>query len=98
MACVCSVQILMIWTVGSAAKQKSARDLKLFAFFLKLALTAEAVPAVEAQKASELAEKAIERIVDKSMPAEEQERRKRALIGPRELRDVREDLPKPKKI
>ena len=66
---------------------------------LKLALTAEAVPAVEAQKASELAEKAIERIVDKSMPAEEQERRKRALIkGPRELRDVREDLPKPKKI
>jgi hypothetical protein len=50
------------------------------------------------QKASELAGRAAERIVDKSAPLEEQERRKRALIkGPKEFRDVREDLPKPKK-
>jgi hypothetical protein len=52
----------------------------------------------KAQKASELAGRVVEHIVDKSMPVEEQERRKRALIrGPREFRDIREDLPKPKK-
>jgi hypothetical protein len=52
----------------------------------------------KAQKASELAGRVVEHIVNKSMPAEEQERRKRALIrGPREFRDIREDLPKPKK-
>jgi hypothetical protein len=52
----------------------------------------------KAQKASELAGRVVQHIVDKSMPAEEQERRKRALIrGPREFRDIREDLPKPKK-
>jgi hypothetical protein len=52
----------------------------------------------KAQKASELAGRAVERVVDKSMPPEEQERRKRALIkGPKEFRDIREDLPKPKK-
>jgi hypothetical protein len=52
----------------------------------------------KAQKASELAGRVVEHIVDKSMPAEEQERRKRALIrGPREFRDIREDLPKPKR-
>jgi hypothetical protein len=51
----------------------------------------------EAQKASELADRTVERLVDKSMPVEEQRRRKRALIkGPKEFRDVREDLPKPK--
>jgi hypothetical protein len=33
-------------------------------------------------------------LVDKSMPTEEQERRKRALIkGPKEFRDIRGDLP-----
>jgi hypothetical protein len=52
----------------------------------------------KAQKASELASRAAEHIVDRSMPAEEQARRKRALIrGPKEFRDIREDLPKPKK-
>ena len=51
----------------------------------------------KAQKASELASNATDRLVDKSMPPEEQERRKRALIkGPKEFRDIREDLPKPK--
>jgi hypothetical protein len=48
-------------------------------------------------KASELAGKAIDRLGDKSVPAEERERRKRRLIkGPPEFRDVRGDLPKPK--
>jgi hypothetical protein len=51
----------------------------------------------KAQKASELADRAAEHIVNKSMPVEEQQRRKRALIkGPKEFRDIREDLPKPK--
>jgi hypothetical protein len=48
----------------------------------------------KAQKASALADRTAERLVDKSMPTEEQERRKRALIkGPKEFRDIRGDLP-----
>jgi hypothetical protein len=49
----------------------------------------------EAQKASKLADRTAERLVDKSMPPEEQERRKRALVeGPKEFRDIREDQSK----
>ena len=51
----------------------------------------------KAQKASELANRVTDHIVDKSMPPEEQERRKRALVkGPKEFRDIREDQPKTK--
>ena len=51
----------------------------------------------KAQTASDLADRAVEQIVDKSMPVEEQERRKRALIKrPKEFREIREDLPKSK--
>jgi hypothetical protein len=51
----------------------------------------------KAQKASDLAGRAVEQIVDKSLPLEEQQRRKRAVTrGPKEFRDIREDLPKPK--
>jgi metal-responsive CopG/Arc/MetJ family transcriptional regulator len=50
----------------------------------------------KAQKASELAGHTVERVVDRSMPTEEQERRKRALIkGPKEFRGIRRDQPKP---
>ena len=49
------------------------------------------------QKASTLADRAAERLVDKSLPVEEQQRRKRALIkGPKEFREIRDDLPKDK--
>jgi hypothetical protein len=52
----------------------------------------------EAQKASQLATHAAERVVDKSLPIEEQQRRKRALIkGPKEFRDIREDQSKSSK-
>jgi hypothetical protein len=52
----------------------------------------------KAQKASEIAARTAERLVDKSMPVEEQQRRKRALIkGPKEFREIREDLPKENK-
>ena len=52
----------------------------------------------KAQKASELASRAVERVVNKSIPPEEQQRRKRALIkGPKEFREIREDLPKLKR-
>jgi hypothetical protein len=52
----------------------------------------------KAQKASELAGRAVEGVVDKSMPMEEQQRRKRAVIkGPKEFREIREDLPKSKR-
>ena len=44
-----------------------------------------------------LADRTAERLVDKSMPPEEQQRRRRALIkGPKEFREIREDLPKDK--
>ena len=52
----------------------------------------------KAEKASELAARAAEHVINKSMPPEEQQRRKRALIkGPKEFRDIREDLPESKK-
>jgi hypothetical protein len=51
----------------------------------------------KAQEALELAERTAERLVDKSMPSQEQDRRKRALVkGPKEFREIREDLPKSK--
>jgi hypothetical protein len=47
--------------------------------------------------ASDLAASAIEQVVDKSQPIEEQARRKRSIIrGPKEFRGIRADLPKPK--
>ena len=50
-----------------------------------------------ARRASTLAAREIEPLTDKSMPAEEQERRKKALIrGPKEFRDIRSDQPKAK--
>jgi hypothetical protein len=49
----------------------------------------------KANKASDLANRAADHFLDKSVPPEEQERRKRTLIkGPKEFRDIREDLPK----
>jgi hypothetical protein len=52
----------------------------------------------KAQKASALADRAAEQIVDKSIPPEEQQRRKRAVIkGPKEFREIRGDLPRTKK-
>jgi len=52
----------------------------------------------KAEEASVLAARAADRVVDKTIPPKERERRKIALIkGPKEFRDIREDLPKPKK-
>src|SRR5262245_10513432 len=50
-----------------------------------------------ASKARDLARHELDRLGDASLPADEQERRKRRLTkGPREFRDMRADLPKPK--
>jgi hypothetical protein len=50
-----------------------------------------------AHRASNLATREIELLLDKSEPAEMQERRKRRLIhGPKEFRDIRGDQPKRK--
>jgi hypothetical protein len=47
-----------------------------------------AMPLAKAEKAMEIASEAIDKVADKSLPAEEQQRRKRALIrGPKEFRD-----------
>jgi Arc/MetJ-type ribon-helix-helix transcriptional regulator len=64
---------------------------------------ASAPPAVRhgkkmAAKASELAGEMIDRLIDKSAPADEQAKRKRRLIkGPPEFREMRDDLPKSKR-
>jgi hypothetical protein len=51
-----------------------------------------------ASKAREMAGQELDRLSDASLPADEQERRKRRLTkGPREFRDMRDDLPKPKR-
>ena len=50
-----------------------------------------------APKASEMAAREIDRLIDPSAPDEERQRRKRRLIkGPKEFRDVRGNRPKPK--
>jgi Arc/MetJ-type ribon-helix-helix transcriptional regulator len=50
-----------------------------------------------ARKAAQMAASVIENLGDKSEPAVEQQQRKRTLIrGPKEFRDIRADLPKPK--
>jgi hypothetical protein len=62
---------------------------------LRLSSNKKPVNKRSAQKASDLADRAAEQVVNKSMPLEEQESRKRALIkGPKEFRDIREDQPK----
>jgi hypothetical protein len=50
-----------------------------------------------AAKARNMASQELDRLGDASLPADERERRKRRLTsGPREFRDMRGDLPKPK--
>ena len=50
-----------------------------------------------AGKALDLADQEIDKLSDQSATAEEQQVRKRRLLkGPREFRDIRGDLPKPK--
>ena len=75
---------------GSIGRSEAMRRL------LERALASESqddLGTAEGQKASMLADRAAERLVDKSLPAEEQQRRKRALIkGPKEFREIREDL------
>jgi hypothetical protein len=48
-------------------------------------------------EASKLAARELETLGDQSQPVAERQRRKRTLIrGPKEFRDIRADLPKPK--
>ena len=50
-----------------------------------------------ANKASKLATRELENLTNKSLPAEERDRRKRVLVrGPKEFRDIRADQPKKK--
>jgi Ribbon-helix-helix protein, copG family len=52
-----------------------------------------------AAKASKLAAQQIDKLADRSATAEEQQKRKRRLLkGPREFREMRADLSKPKKL
>jgi hypothetical protein len=53
-------------------------------------------PAARAERAKELAAKAIEKILDPSAPQERAQRHRRLTKGPSEFRDDRVDLPKAK--
>jgi hypothetical protein len=49
-------------------------------------------------KARDLADQQIDKLSDQSASAEERQARKQRLVkGPREFRDIRDDLPKPKR-
>ena len=79
---------------GSIGRSEAMRRLLERALAIK---SQDDLGTAEGQKASTLADRAAERLVDKSLPVEEQQRRKRALIkGPKEFREIREDLPKDK--
>jgi hypothetical protein len=53
-----------------------------------------ATPPAKARKAMEIASQVIDKVADKSVPPEEQQRRKRALIkGPKEFRVIRGNQP-----
>jgi hypothetical protein len=53
-----------------------------------------ATPPAKARKAMEIASQVIDKVADKSLPPEEQQRRKRALIrGPKEFRELRANQP-----
>jgi hypothetical protein len=62
------------------------------------ATTGRAKKSASSPKSSDLAAMQIDKLVDKTLPAEEQAVRKRRLLkGPSEFRDVRVDVPKAKK-
>ena len=90
----------MIAQLDDWARKESISRSEALRRLLERALAAESQKkqgTAEAQKASELADRTAEQLVDKSMPSEKQERRKRAVVrGPKEFREIREDLPKQK--
>ena len=65
---------------------------------VELGLKAKTKAAARADRAKELATKAIEKIIDPTAPPEERAQRRRHLTkGPEEFREVRVDRPKAKK-
>jgi Arc/MetJ-type ribon-helix-helix transcriptional regulator len=86
------------WARENAISSRSAAIRHLVEQALSQPNSEKTLKKRKAQKALELADRAAEQIVDKSMPLEEQQHRKRALIkGPKEFREIREDLPKSKR-
>ena len=86
------------WISGQKTKQTRPEAIRRLVEQAIARSTHRARPSKQkAKKASELANQTAEHLVDKTMPVEEQQRRKRALIkGPKEYREIREDLPKSK--
>jgi hypothetical protein len=90
---------LIVTVEGWASHQpdKPARS-EAFRRLVELGVAASAMsasPSPQARaKAAEMAREELDRLVDKSVPAEEQATRKRRLIkGPTEFRDIRKDRP-----
>src|SRR5262249_27352467 len=80
---------------GAASRSDAIRDLLEQSLVGSQSLRKRSKKA--ASKAREMAGQELNRLSDHSLPVEEQERRKRRLTkGPREFRDLREDLPKSK--
>lgn len=78
---------------GAASRSDAIRRL------LEQALAGARAPTKRSKKAAtkarELAGRELDRLGDRSLPAEERERRKRRLTkGPPEFREMRDDLPK----
>ena len=88
------------WAAGQTDKPGRSEAIRRL-----VALSLEKLPAAPkstkkktAAKASELAGATIDWLADKSVPPEEQAKRKRRLLkGPPEFREMRGDLPKPKR-
>ena len=81
---------------GAASRSDAIRDLLEQSLVGPQSLRKRSKKA--ASKAREMAGQELNRLSDHSLSVEEQERRKRRLTkGPREFRDLREDLPKSKR-
>jgi Arc/MetJ-type ribon-helix-helix transcriptional regulator len=85
------------WAAHNGAASRSQAIRRLVELGLASARPIKQRSAKAAAKASDMAGRQIDKLVDPAMPAEERHARKRRLIkGPREFRDLRGDQPKQK--
>jgi Arc/MetJ-type ribon-helix-helix transcriptional regulator len=85
------------WSEDHGASRSEAIR-RLVELGLTVRTKAKQPSAARAHRAKELATKAIEKIIDRSMPPEERAHRQRRLVrGPEEFRETRVDRPKAKK-
>lgn len=92
---VAAIEIWAAHQVDSPGRSEAIR--RLVEMALAGATTGRPKKSAASPKPSELAAAQIDRLIDKTVPVEEQETRKRRLLkGPSEFREVRVDRKKPK--